>query len=270
MDKIKIKRLEVFAKHGVLTEENVLGQKFLISATLYCDTKKAGKSDQLEDSVNYAAVAKLIEEETKQETFCLLERLAWHLAKKILLTFSQIEKVDIEIEKPWAPVMLPLDTVSVCISRGWNTAYLSIGSNLGEKKDNLLQAIRLLNEDPLTKVTKQSSFIETEPVGYTEQDDFLNAALEIKTLRTPEELLELIHTIEQELKRVRKIHWGPRTIDLDIILFNDQIIQKDDLIIPHIEMTNRLFVLEPLCEIAPYVIHPVLHESVLALKQKLL
>ena len=80
----------------------------------------------------------------------------------------------------------------------------------------------------------------------------------------------LIHTIEQELKRVRKIHWGPRTIDLDIILFNDQIIQKDDLIIPHIEMTNRLFVLEPLCEIAPYVIHPVLHESVLALKQKLL
>ena len=191
MDQIKIKRLEVFAKHGVLTEENVLGQKFLISATLYCDTKKAGKSDQLEDSVNYAAVAKLIEEETKQETFCLLERL----------TFSQIEKVDIEIEKPWAPVMLPLDTVSVCISRGWNTAYLSIGSNLGEKKDNLLQAIRLLNEDPLTKVTKQSSFIETEPVGYTEQDDFLNAALEIKTLRTPEELLELIHTIEQAHKK---------------------------------------------------------------------
>jgi len=87
MDQIKIKRLEVFAKHGVLTEENVLGQKFLISATLYCDTKKAGKSDQLEDSVNYAAVAKLIEEETKQETFCLLERLAWHLAKKNLTYF---------------------------------------------------------------------------------------------------------------------------------------------------------------------------------------
>lgn len=93
MDQIKIKRLEVFAKHGVLTEENVLGQKFLISATLYCDTKKAGKSDQLEDSVNYAAVAKLIEEETKQETFCLLERLAWHLAKKSYLLFHRSKRL---------------------------------------------------------------------------------------------------------------------------------------------------------------------------------
>lgn len=270
MDQIKIKRLEVFAKHGVFTEENVLGQKFLISATLYCDTGKAGNTDQLEDSVNYAAVAQLIEEETKQETFRLLERLAWHLAKKILLTFSQIQKVDIEIEKPWAPIMLPLDTVSVCISREWNTAYLSIGSNMGDKQENLMNAIRLLDEDPLTKVTKKSSFITTKPVGYTEQDDFLNAALEVKTLHAPQELLELIHSIEQELKRVRKIHWGPRTIDLDIILYNDRIVQTDNLIIPHIEMANRLFVLEPLCEIAPYVIHPVLKESMLSLKKKLL
>ena len=270
MDKIEIKNLEIFANHGVFPEENVLGQKFVISATLYTDTRKAGLTDELTASIHYGEVSHMITKFTKEHTYKLLEALAENLCQMLLQELPLLKMITLRVEKPWAPVMLPLDTVSVCISRGWNTAYLSIGSNLGEKKDNLLQAIRLLNEDPLTKVTKQSSFIETEPVGYTEQDDFLNAALEIKTLRTPEELLELIHTIEQELKRVRKIHWGPRTIDLDIILFNDQIIQKDDLIIPHIEMTNRLFVLEPLCEIAPYVIHPVLHESVLALKQKLL
>ncbi len=270
MDKIEIKNLEIFANHGVFPEENVLGQKFVISATLYTDTRKAGLTDELTASIHYGEVSHMITKFTKEHTYKLLEALAENLCQMLLQELPLLKMITLRVEKPWAPVMLPLDTVSVCISRGWNTAYLSIGSNLGEKKDNLLQAIRLLNEDPLTKVTKQSSFIETEPVGYTEQDDFLNAALEIKTLRTPEELMELIHTIEQELKRVRKIHWGPRTIDLDIILFNDQIIQKDDLIIPHIEMTNRLFVLEPLCEIAPYVIHPVLHESVLALKQKLL
>ena len=270
MDKIEIRDLEIFANHGVFPEETALGQKFVVSAVMYTETRPAGLTDDLSASINYGEVSHMITDFLQKNTYKLLEALAENLCQMLLQELPLLKMITLRVEKPWAPVMLPLDTVSVCISRGWNTAYLSIGSNLGEKKDNLLQAIRLLNEDPLTKVTKQSSFIETEPVGYTEQDDFLNAALEIKTLRTPEELLELIHTIEQELKRVRKIHWGPRTIDLDIILFNDQIIQKDDLIIPHIEMTNRLFVLEPLCEIAPYVIHPVLHESVLALKQKLL
>lgn len=269
MDQICIKRLEVFAKHGVLPAENALGQKFLISVKMYCDTRKAGESDALPDSVNYAKVSELIKKSTEDEMFQLLERLAWHLAKKILLAYSQIKSVDLEIEKPWAPVLLPLETVSVKISRGWNTAYLSIGSNIGDKKQNLLDAIKLLEEDTLTKVVNVSSFIETKPVGYTEQDDFLNGALQIETLHSPEQLLCLIHDIEEKLKRVRKIHWGPRTIDLDIILYNDEIIQTKNLKIPHIEMANRLFVLEPLCEIAPYVYHPIMHKTVWELKENL-
>lgn len=270
MDQICIKRLEVFAKHGVLPEENTLGQKFLISVTMYCDTRKAGVSDALSDSVNYAEVSELIKKSTEEKMFQLLERLAWHLAKKILLTYPQIAKVDLEIEKPWAPVLLPLETVSVKISRGWNTAYLSIGSNMGERERNLLDAIKLLEEDELTRVVKTSSFIETKPLGYTEQDDFLNGGIQIETLRSPEELLSLIHTIETKLKRVREIHWGPRTIDLDIILYNDEIIQTEDLTIPHIEMANRLFVLEPLCEIAPYVYHPVLHKTICELRDHII
>lgn len=269
MDQICIKRLEVFAKHGVLPEENALGQKFLISVTMYCDTRKAGTSDAISDSVNYAEVSELLEHETQENVFHLLERLAWHLAKKILLTYPEVQKVDLEIEKPWAPVLLPLETVAVKISRCWNTAYLSIGSNMGNKKENLLQAIALLEADEETMVTKQSAFIQTEPYGYTQQDEFLNGALEIKTLRSPEELLELIGQIEQKLKRERVIHWGPRTIDLDIILYNDETIHTDQLIIPHIEMAKRMFVLEPLCEIAPYAMHPVYHRTVTELKEQL-
>ena len=124
----------------------------------------------------------------------------------------------------------------------------------------------MLNEDEETEVTKQSSFLVTEPVGGIEQDDFLNAALEIKTLRSPQGLLELIASIEKMLKRERLVHWGPRTIDLDIIFYNDEIIQAENLVIPHIEMANRMFVLEPLCEIAPYVMHPVFHKTVMELK----
>ena len=269
MDCIKIKKLEVFAKHGVLPEENALGQKFLISVTMYCDTKKAGTSDAIADSVNYAEVSALLERETQTNVFHLLEKLAWHLARKILLTYPQIKKVDLEIEKPWAPVLLPMETVSVKISRFWNTAYLSIGSNMGDKKENLIQAIRLLEADEETTVIRQSAFIQTEPYGYTDQDEFLNGALELQTLRSPEELLELIGQIEQKLKRERVIHWGPRTIDLDIILFNDEVIQTEKLTIPHVEMAKRMFVLEPLCEIAPYAVHPVYHKTVTELKEQL-
>jgi len=268
MDQICIKQLEVFAKHGVLPEENTLGQKFLISAVLYCDTKRAGRTDAISDSVNYAEVAELLQKETEGQVFHLLERLAEFLAKKILLTYRMVWKIELEIEKPWAPVLLPLKTVSVKISRRWNLSYLSIGSNLGNKEENLIQAIQMLNEDEETEVTKRSSFLVTEPVGGVEQDDFLNAALEIKTLRSPQELLDLIASIEKKLKRERLVHWGPRTIDLDIIFYNDEIIQAENLVIPHIEMANRMFVLEPLCEIAPYVVHPVFHKTVLELKNE--
>lgn len=268
MDQICIKRLEVFARHGVLPEENTLGQKFLISVTLYCDTRKAGRSDSLEDSVNYAQVSELIKESTEDKVFRLLERLAWYLAKKILITYPQIQKVDLEIEKPWAPVLLPLETVSVKITREWKKAYISIGSNMGDREQYLKDAIDMLQEEE-TIVISQSDFIETDPVGYTKQDKFLNGVVAIRTLRSPEELLERIASIEAKLGRERTIHWGPRTIDLDIILYGDEVIQTEDLVIPHVEMENRRFVLEPLAQIAPYVIHPVLHKTIQQLKKEL-
>lgn len=117
MDCICIKDLQVHANHGVLPEENALGQRFLISATLFVDLCRAGESDAIADSVNYADVCRLIDRYTRENTFDLLERLAQGLCDEILAAHSLVERVQIEVKKPWAPIGLPLDYVSVRMER---------------------------------------------------------------------------------------------------------------------------------------------------------
>ncbi len=270
MDQIKITNLEVFSHHGVYKEENILGQKFLVSVILYADLTKASGKDDLTKSVNYGEVCHFIKNEMEKYTFKLIETLTEHLARTILINFPLVEKIQLEVKKPWAPILLPLETVSVVMEREWHLVYLSIGSNLGDKERNLNTAIDLLKADNFSRVTKISSFLITAPVGGVEQDDFLNAALEIKTIRTPDELLELIQEIENKLKRVRTIHWGPRTIDLDILYYDQKVINTDTLTIPHPEIKNREFVLEPMCEIAPNLNHPIYGKNVYQLYQAIL
>lgn len=268
MDIIHIRRLEIFANHGVIPEENTLGQKFIISADLYKDLRRAGKTDDVNETVHYGQAAVLIKQISEKSVFKLIEKLAEEIADALLKKFP-VEKVKVTIEKPWAPVRLPLETVAVEIERQWHTAYLSIGSNMGDKEQYLKNAIEKLGSTDDCKVTAISKFIETEPYGGVEQDTFLNGCLEIRTLMTPEELLKRVNTIEAEEGRVRTIHWGPRTLDIDILLYDNEIIYTDDLKIPHIDMHNRMFVLVPLSEIAPYAIHPVLGKSVMRMKEKL-
>lgn len=262
MDKISIKDLEVFCHHGVFPEETTLGQKFILSVVFYLDTSKAGKSDDLTKSIHYGEAAQYMKAYMKKNTFKLLESVVEHLAEELLICYPIADKVELELKKPWAPILLSLDTVSVMIERRWHICHIAIGSNLGDKEANLNKAIELLHGDERTQVIKVSDFIVTAPYGGVPQEDFVNGALEIKTLRTPRELLELIGEIEEKLKRVREIHWGPRTIDLDIIFYDDMVIVEDDLIIPHKEMTKRDFVLKPLCQIAPAKIHPLMGETV--------
>lgn len=261
MDKIKIQNLEVYAHHGVLQEETVLGQKFLVSIELRLDTRRAGKKDELQYSVSYADVAHFVNKYFQEHTYRLIEAVAEHVAEELLIRFP-IEAVTIEVKKPWAPILLPMDTVAVTIDRKWNTSYLSIGSNMGDTKGNLEQAIAMLRENPKIQVVKVSELIVTEPYGGVEQDDFLNGALEIKTLLSPTELLAEIGVIEGALKRERTIHWGPRTIDLDILLYEERVITEPDLKIPHVELHLRDFVLRPLVEIAPQAKHPLLEKTV--------
>ena len=148
MDKIHIKNLEVFAKHGVFPEENVLGQKFLISAELHTSVREAGKSDSLELSIDYGAVSHRIQSFLQEHTYRLLETAAEKLAEMLLLETAHLERIRIEIKKPWAPVALPLETVSVEIERGWHTAYIALGSNMGDKKAHLDMGVEGLKKTP--------------------------------------------------------------------------------------------------------------------------
>ena len=261
MDQIHIKNLEIFAKHGVFPEENVLGQKFVVSATLYTSAREAGQKDDLTKSIHYGEVSHFICRFLKEHTYKLLETAAEKLAEELLLQTEHLERIRLEIKKPWAPVGLPLETVSVEIERSWHTVYIALGSNMGDKKAHLDMGVAGLQKTKGCQVLAVSDYLTTEPYGVVDQDEFLNGAMKLRTLLTPHELLERLHEIEKEAKRERVIHWGPRTLDLDILLYDDLILDEEELHIPHIEMYKRDFVLEPLCQIAPYVRHPVYHRT---------
>ena len=138
------------------------------------------------------------------------------------------------------------------------TAYLGLGSNMGDREANIKAALGLIGAQPGCKVVAVSSFLETEPVGFTEQGLFINAVAALETTLTPEGLLRACQGIENKLGRIRTVRWGPRTIDIDILLYGGSVVDTESLTIPHPLMHERYFVLAPLSEVAPDVVHPVL------------
>lgn len=139
--------------------------------------------------------------------------------------------------------------------------HIGIGSNLGNRQNNCLAAIRRLQQHGVS-LLKQSSLIETEPWGVTDQPKFMNMAIEARTDLSPLQLLDLLKTIEKDMGRKDTVKWGPRVIDLDILFYEDRIIDSADLKIPHPHLQKRDFVLVPLMEIAPEKIHPVLKKKI--------
>lgn len=268
LGKVIIDSLDCFGRHGVLNEENILGQRFFVSCEMDTDFDAAAENDDINCAVNYAEVAEFITEYVKENVFKLIETLASRLADEILTRFN-VKAINIKIEKPSAPVGLPLKTVAVKVLKKWSTAYLSIGSNMGDKKAYLDFAVESLKNDKNIRVKNISSYIATAPYGYTEQEEFLNGCVKIETIYSPHKLLNTVNAIEANADRKREIHWGPRTLDIDIVLFDNKIINTPKLTIPHIDMENRLFVLEPLNEIAPYAINPVNNKSVREMYEKL-
>lgn len=145
--------------------------------------------------------------------------------------------------------------------------FIAVGSNLGDRVGNCLKAIGLMEDKGgRVRLVKKSSFYETEPWGVTEQPPFVNAVIEVTTGLTPAGLLAFLKGIEEEMGREAAVRWGPRAIDLDIVFFGDRVLREPGLVIPHLRMHLRAFVLTPLAEIAPEFIHPLIKKTVTAMK----
>lgn len=139
-------------------------------------------------------------------------------------------------------------------------AYLGLGSNIGDRASHLRAAIEMLSEDGRVKVLKESSIYETDPVGYEDQALFLNMVIQVKTNLQPEALLALCLQIELVLGRKREVRWGPRVIDIDVLLIENKIIQTEKLVVPHPRMHERNFVKVPLLELDPHITLPTMDE----------
>lgn len=269
MDEIRIDNLEVFAWHGVYPEEKKNGQHFFLNVVLFLDTRVAGLSDELDRSVNYGEVCQKLDEWMKEESLNLLEAVAEKLTERLLKTFPLVHAVDFEIRKPEAPIGLPFESVSVKISRQWHKVYLALGSNMGDSRKYLEDAVDALKNNDKNKNVTVSKFLVTKPYGGVEQDDFLNGAVVLQTLYSPQELLQELHRIEAAADRKREVHWGPRTLDLDILFYDRLVCEDENLIIPHVDLQNRDFVLIPMCELAPWLRHPVLGKTMRQLLDEL-
>ena len=269
MDKITIKKLEIFAKHGVFDEEKKLGQKYFVSVDLYTDLKTAGKTDSLKNSIDYGKICFDIKDFVENNTYNLIESVAEGLASKLLRENKTIKRVTIEVEKPNAPIALPFETVSVKIKRRRHRVFIALGSNIGDRDSFIQFGISELDKAEDCAVLSVSRLINTAPYGNVNQPDFLNGCLELETLLSPHELLKITKDIEQKSGRVRGEFWGPRTLDLDIIFFDDKIISDDKLTVPHTDAALRDFVLKPLAEIAPNFFHPIYKKTVRELLDEL-
>lgn len=148
-------------------------------------------------------------------------------------------------------------------------AYIALGSNLGDKEKNLRRALLLLTQQGV-EVVRVSSFLSTEPYGVTDQPQFLNAVACVRTSLAPLALLDVLLATELAMGRVRLRHWGERNIDLDLLLYEDVVLDTPRLRLPHPDMQNRDFVLLPLAEIAPELKHPTLEKTIYELKENLM
>ncbi len=270
MDEIRIDNLEVYAYHGVFPEENEKGQSFFVNMVLYGDTRAAAKEDDLFLATNYGEVCQFVTGLMQEQTYQLIETVAETVAREVLRSFPLVQALDVEIRKPQAPIGLPFESVSVKIHRGWHRAYVAMGSNMGDKEAYLTEAVEKLRNKEDIGVVNVSSLIITEPYGGVKQDAFLNGMVELRTLLTPNELLNVLQELEIEANRERTIHWGPRTLDLDIIFYDKLVMENYTLIIPHVDMENRDFVLRPMVELNPNFRHPILQKTMQQLLTELM
>lgn len=273
---IVLKGMRFFARHGVLPEERAKGQEFLVDVELELppDHKLA---DDLDSTIDYAGVYAAVRQLMEGPSCNLVETLADRLASRLLRDYP-VRRVRVAVKKPQVLLPGPLEWAGAEVTGERKpedirereleaagerepaaegvTAYLALGSNLGDRQTNLWQALGRLASHPQLRLKRVSSFYETRPVGNQQQGNFLNAVAEVETRLQPLELLSFLQEVEAGLGRQRDERWGPRTIDLDILLYGRERIALPQLIIPHPNLYERDFVIAPLAEIAPHLVHP--------------
>jgi dihydroneopterin aldolase/2-amino-4-hydroxy-6-hydroxymethyldihydropteridine diphosphokinase len=256
LDRIEITNLVVNTVVGALPLEREQSQPIRIDLVLSVDLRPAGSTDELADTVHYSEVAGRVASVVREAKDVLLERLA-DRAAEASLAFAGVEAVDVTITKLRPPIPEMLDTVSVRIRRvradfgvdprDSHVAIVALGSNLGDRRSYLRHAVARLGD-----VTAESQVFKTEPVGGPgDQGAYLNMVVAVRTALDPFAFLRRCRQIESEALRQRQVHWGPRTLDVDILFYDDVAIDSSELVVPHPRINERRFVLAPLSEIAP-------------------
>jgi len=256
VDRILIDDLRVLTIIGALPHEREIAQPLRIDLSIGLDLRNAGRSDELNDTVNYGLVCERVVEMARDSKDVLLERLAAKVAD-VVLEFDLVETVDVTVTKLRPPVPESVESTAVVISRSRAEAaappleshevIVALGSNLGDRMGYLRFAV-----GELGNVVAMSQVYETEPVGGPQdQGAYLNMVVKVQTSLDPYAFIRRCQRIEANALRQRIVHWGPRTLDVDMLFYDDTRINSELLVVPHPRINERRFVLTPLMEIAP-------------------
>ncbi|MBI5090118.1 MAG: 2-amino-4-hydroxy-6-hydroxymethyldihydropteridine diphosphokinase [Actinobacteria bacterium] len=254
-DRIDINGLVVNAVVGALPHEREAAQPVRIDLSLHVDPRDARRTDELADTANYGDVTERVADAVRESKDVLLERLAERVAE-VAVGFDRVEGVEVSVTKIRPPIPEMVDTTAVRIRRRRSdfeqgprrahTAIVALGSNLGDRASYLRMAVERLGD-----VTAMSQVYETDPIGPEGQGAYLNMVVVVRTWLDPYGFIRRCQQIESEAMRQRVVRWGPRTLDVDLLFYDDITIDDPELTVPHPRFAERRFVLTPLAEVAP-------------------
>ncbi len=256
VDRIEVRELVVMTTVGVLPHERQIAQPVQIDLALHVDLRDAGRSDELADTADYGDVAERVAGLVRESKDELLERLADRVAE-LLLTIDRVETVEVTVTKLRPPIPETVASTAVrvvrrtgdyeTVARDPHLAIVALGSNLGDRESYLRLAVNSLRD-----VVRTSQVFETDPIGGPGgQGAYLNMVVAVSTSLDPYAFLRRCRLIEAEALRQRVVHWGPRTLDVDVLFYDDVRIDDPVLTVPHPRYAERRFVLAPLAEVAP-------------------
>ncbi len=263
MNEIKIDKIKFKANHGVFEFEKENGQYFYLSINIKTNFEETLFDDNLNNTIHYGYISEDAIKFLQENTFDLIETAIYRLSNFLLSKYNQIDELELEIFKPNAPVELDFKNISVKIKHKKTKVYISLGSSIGDLNKYFDDAIKMLKKTSGIYCLKESQRYSSLPLGGVAKEEFLNSVVEIETILTPAKLLKILNNIERKLERKREIKWDDRTIDLDILFYGNQIISKENLIIPHPEIENRDFVLKPLLDLNKNLRNPVNNKRIL-------